>query len=765
MDNKYVLKKLKKYLFFISILFLALSSSHLIYNYIYQDSKEIAQKWWIISESFIWAFPNLNPLKYNNENEYNAYINHILYRSLLTYDINQEKIVWDLVNCNISDLSSIKCELGKVIKWSDWEDITIEDILSTYNIIKETDINPILKSTLEQVEIEAKDSSITFTTSWKDVNILNIFFQPILPKKVIDQIEIDNISWNLSPINWIYSWKYKISKVDQDETVWFTKIFLEKNEFFTRNPVYIDNVILKFYKDYTSLLQQKDSINIFNDKNNLIWNSIPKLESHKYILPQYVSVFINKEKIPYPNIRNYILEKINSEEIVKELWEENNKLIKSPFLNDLELNTFANKSTVKTMMNSLWYYQKGYYLSKITKKEVKTISSEVKIEKKDEVNNTPEEINITEIQNSINKDNYNSKSKIIKNPEWVDQYNFVTNPNIDLKWSTNNNVSEVYINDTKISSYKSSDELFEFNLSEKSWNIKTWRNNYDIYFVVNWRKSLKETITLFYDKDKQNLEKKESELIALLINKKIEDAKKQRENIIKNNTKIEEADKIIKEYSKEDIQKQNLINALDNGFYYWKDYKPYAVKIWFVEWSKQFSDVSNIIKLKLEASWIKVELIPQKLTDITKSVSENNENYDLVITWINLGYFNFNLSKYFYSWQISKWKNLSKIKNSDLDNILEDLKSSLLEKETRRKLQKSILNILSKEAIFKPLYSPYNTNLVIKNIEWYELSTSIPSNIYRFDPISKSYILKSKIINSTDKNTFGFMKFLFNNLF
>jgi ABC-type transport system substrate-binding protein len=191
----------------------------------------------------------------------------------------------------------------------------------------------------------------------------------------------------------------------------------------------------------------------------------------------------------------------------------------------------------------------------------------------------------------------------------------------------------------------------------------------------------------------------------------------------------------------------------------------YSLKTSYIEWSKQISDTSLIIKKELENAWIKIELYPSKLLDITKKIRNNTEEYDILIAWINLWYFNFNLSKYFYSGQITKWRNLSKIKNSELDNILEDLKSWFLSKDKRVKLQKAVVKILSKEAVFKPLYSPYYSNLVIKNIEWYELNEIIPSGIYRFEPLSKSYILKNKIINSNDKNLKWFLKFLFTNLF
>ena len=783
MDKKYIEAKLKKYLFFISIVFLVLSSVHLIYSYIYNDSKEVAQKWWTISESFVWAFPNLNPLKYNND--YNSYINHILYRSLLTYDISWKKIVWDLATCDIENIAKIECFLTENIKWSSWDNITSDDIISTYNIIKETDINPVLKNTLENVTITKSETSILFESTTSDVNILNIFFQAIMPKSVIEQIDLENLDWNFSPINWVYSWKYKISNVDKDETIWFTKIFLEKNTFYAQNPIYIDNIILKFYKDYPSLLQQKESINIFNDKKQLIWDSIPKLENHKYILPQYISVFINKDKLEYPNIRNYILSNINSDEILQKVWPEANKKINSPFLNQLNLSTFSNTTSIETMLNSLWYYNKQYYLkqiwTEIQEKNSNKYSSEVKIEKKEqnfaswsvEKNIKDEEllIDVTEITNSITKENYNSKSKIIKDPTWVDIYNFITNPNIKLEWTSSKNVSEIYINDYKLKNYVSGSETFYYKLWEDIWNIKLWENKYEIYFNENGKKSLKDTITFIYNKDKNNLEKLEADLIASLTNEKIELAKK--EALDKKNKQKEvevklEQKEIINTnlvLTPEQIKKQNLIKALDDRFYYNSEFNPYSLKLSFINWSKQINISVEEIQTQLENSWIKINLQDIKLTELTKQIKENTEEYNILVAWINLWYFDFNLSKYFYSGQINEWKNFSKIKNSDLDNILEDLKSTLLNKEKINELEQSIVKILKAEAVFKPLYSPYYSNLVLKNIEWYELPEVIPNDTYRFDPLSKSYILKEKIINKSDKTISGYIKYLFTNLF
>ncbi len=773
MDKQFLKTKLKKYLFFISIVFLSVTSIHLIYNFVYFDSKEVPQKWGTISESFVWGFPSLNPLKHNNS--YNSYINHILYRSLLNYDINSKKIIWDLMTCSIENTKHIKCDLQANTKWSNWDNITSEDIVSTYETIKKYNTNPVLKSTLDNIEITYSDSSILFKSNIADSNILNIFFQPILPKSIIEKLSKDNLTKAISPLDWIYSWKYKISKVDQDETVWFKKIFLEKNTYYYNNPVYINNITLKFYKDYPSLLQQKENINIFDDKKNLIWNSIPKLKNNKYILNRYVWVFINKDKLKYPNIRNYILSKINNSEIVKNIWEKNNKLIKSPFLNNLELNIKQGNTTIKTMLNSLWYHKKNYYLSQLWQLvKNKKISNEVKIKPNKTTNSwstllevDKKEINITKIKNSITKENYNSDSKIIKEPTWIDKYNFITNPNITLEWISNEKISDIYINNYKLKKYKPKSEKFFYKLSPSLSNIKLWENNYKIYFVENWKKILKEEITIFYNTNKQKLEKLETELIVKLVNEKILETKK----IIKKEEqdKIEEHEFTINEkieLNTETIKKQNIIKTIDDKFYYNNDLKPYSLNLTFINWSKEISDSATEIKRQLEKIGIKITITSINNSELQKQIKENNETYNILLAWISLWYFESNLSKYFYSWQIEKWINFSKIRGSKFDSILEDLKSIDINNTDKiRELENSVIKTLERENVFKPIYSPYYSNLILKNIEWYNLPEILPSDIYRFDPIAKSYILKEKIINNNEKNIFWFIKFIINNLF
>ena len=152
--------KLKKYLFLISILFLVLSLTHLLYLFLYNDSKLVPIKWGTISEWLIWSFPSLNPLKISNWN--NKYITHLLYRSLLKYDSKENKIISDLANCDINNLKDN-------IYWSDWNPITTEDVISTYNLIKNSWVNKVSSSLLENTTIKKNNNTISLSvwgTKW-----------------------------------------------------------------------------------------------------------------------------------------------------------------------------------------------------------------------------------------------------------------------------------------------------------------------------------------------------------------------------------------------------------------------------------------------------------------------------------------------------------------------------------------------------------------------------------------------------------------------
>ncbi len=736
--NKDIIKKLEKYLFYISILFSITILIHLIYIYLYKDFKEVPIKWWTISEAIIWDFPHFNPLIASND--YNKYINHILYRSLLKYDLNEKTIVSDLANCDISNLLYIECYLENNINWSNWESITTEDIISTFNILKESDINPIASSLLKDITIEWKDWIIKFSSTKKDINILNLFFQPILPKKIIDSLSIEEISWKLPPIKGIYSWKYKIWSIDQNETMWITKIILDKNNNYFKNDVYINKIILKIFNSKNHFLKNQNSINIFNDKDNILWDSIPRLKVFNYNLPQFVWVFLNEEKLKSKNLRSIIFDNINRKEIIEKLGIWNVKEIINPFLNDTDISAKKIEKTIASILKEQWYLTKQELINKnITKNKNKLYSDEIKIHVKPKLKQEDLNYIISPITN---------------------KYNFVNEDNILLKWKTNDiEVEFVYVNDYKLKWFKKEDKFFYYRLKEENYEtIKEWKNSYRIYFEKNWKKEFKEELFVYYYKDEEKLNKVKKDLIE------------ENNNITTNEKTIiydrewENEEKSVTNTGNILINKEDL-EKLEPNYYYNNNLEPFLLNIIYIESDNNIKKTVNIVKSQLENIWIKIQLFPISMSALTEWLRNDSLNYDMIIIWVNMWYFDFNIFPYFHSSQVKWWYNFSNFKKLSLDIKLEQLKSNNLSKTKILEIEEMILDILRNEQIIKTLYSPNLKLLIDQNIKNYKLDWYLPENIYRFDSLEKSYISKKKIINFKTKWILDFFSFIFNSLF
>ena len=714
--------KLKKYLFLISIIFLCFTFLHLLHNYLYSDSKLIAIKWWTVSEAIIWKFPHLNPLKKSSWND--KYIIWLLYRSLLTYNIEENKIESDIASCDINNLLYIECYLENNIKWSNWEDITVKDIVATFNILKNSDINPVMKSILEETTIEQWKSKIIFSNPKKDINFLNVFFQPIIPENVSNELWEENLNWNFSPLDWIYSWRYIINSVNQDSSLWITKITLEKNSNYHKNDLFIDKLILKLFSDNSHFLKFKDSINLFNDKSNLIWDSIPRLKANKYTLPQYIWIFLNYDKIKDKSLRNFILSEINRDNLLKILWKDNYKKVLNPYLTDINIDEGENKSkNIESILKKMWYYKKSELIY-IEKDEEKLISEEAKPKIEDKIKEL------------------NSKSNIIISPEWVEKYNFVSRDDILLKWKVEGSPDFIYINDYKLKWFKKWNKEFYYRLKKSYETIKTWKNKYKIYFEKDWEKQLKEELIFFYNENKKELKTQEEEFF--------EEKKKALEK--KYNNKDNGTSDLEKEYA---IKLENL----DDNFFYNENLEKLSFDLIYINSEKNIEKTAIYIKNSLEEIWIELNIISVSISELANVLSE--EKYDMILTWINLWYFDFNISHYFHSSQVKNGYNFSNFKKLSLDILLEELKWNKLSKTKQTELEKKVLDILRNEQIMKVLYTPILSQLVDKNIKNYNIPETLPEKSLRRNALKESYISEKKIISFENKWFSWFFNFLF----
>ncbi len=701
------INRLKKYLFLISIFFSFIIWWHIIYVYLYDNSLESPSEWWSVSEWIIWDFPHLNPLL--SSNDYNKNIIYMLYRSLLKYDFEKKEIVSDLANCDVKNLNYIECYLKDNVKWSNWENITAQDVVATYNIIKNSDINNSLWSLLKDTIVEEKSWIITFSNKLKDVNFLQALFQPIVPKTVLDNIWNKELYGKFNPIDWIYSGPYKVETVSYDDSLWIQKLILTKNENYKESNILISKYIFKIFKDEAHFLRLKD-VNIFFDKNKIIWDSIPRLEQKPYFLNQYVSLFINEDKIKDFNLRNFILWKVDTWNILKTLWNWY-KEVTNPFLEEwLKQNNEIKNTNLVSIINENWFYKKDQLLNKLTQNSASWQTNTWKT---------------------------NSDLSFISSP-FTKKYNFFSEDNILITWITKDkNPDEIYINWYKLASYKSGETKFYYRLKLSYRNLVVWENNYKIEFVIWGKKQLVEEFNIVFSTDKEKLA-----------------------NIEKNYFWVVEKPKEISE------EQKTKILSLDEKYFYNENLEKFVLKLYYIDNNKELSQVVNIIKNNLESYWIIININSVTIDDLNKEILDWVENYDLLLVWLNLWYQNYNIFPYFHSSQSKWWFSFSNIKNLSLDILLEELKSNVLSKEKRFELEKKVVQILDEKQIFKSLYTKENVVLIDKNIKWFSLNENSPWDFAIIDAIYKSYVNSDKKIIFTNKWIYDFIKFIkrvFNN--
>lgn len=732
------IKKLKKYLLLISCWLFTVTTLHLTLSYLYSNSKTEPEKGGIISEWIIWKFPSLNPIVplYSDWNE--KYIIDLLYRSLLKYDIDKQKIVWDIANCDITSLVNISCIINQDnAKWSNGNPITADDIRSTYQLIRESKSNPILVSLLEETDIEAKENVIVFKNKKKDLNFLNVFFQPILNKDFIDTLSTKNLTWNFPISGWIYSWKYIIDKPSEDENLWITKLTLLKNPYYDKANA--SKIILNIFPDINSFKKNYQAVNIFNDSENSIWNSLYKFQPYSYKVNSFVWLFLNQNKIENNDLRTYILNKVDNSKLVKVLWEQNFWTINNPFLWEETISRDAVNKNFDSVMASIWYKKKSVFMQNPNlQKNVETPKVE---EKKSEEISIPEDLSI---------ETYQQDSKYITSPAYVDLYNFITKDDVLISWPVSGNVEAVFVNDYKLASFSQGNSNFYYRLKESIWTLKAWVNTYKIYFQVAGKKEFKEEITFVYYNDKEVLKKAEKDLAISIFKKNWEAENKKVEAQKVETPKVEEP----KESFSERLAK------LDENFYYDNNLKEFTLNLYYLnDGKKETTDTVNFITNSLKELWIKVEGHSFDFKELANILS--SKEYDMILTWIHLWYINYNLFPYLHSSQAKSGYNFSNIRKPALDLLLEEQKESILSEDRRKQIRQKVITILKDEQVMKTLYTPKINLLIDKNnIKLDKKYEFIPYKSERHNILENSYTKESKKINFEWKSFTGFFKYL-----
>lgn len=703
--------KIRKYLLFLAIFFSLLLWVHIAYVYLYSWADKFPVEWWSISVWFIWDMPSVNPLEFST-NPSNDYILQFLYKSLLRYDPSTRQMEWDLANCDLwKDFGRIKCYLKNEYSWSDGTPITKEDVLTTYNTIKNSDINNQMKSMLNNIDITDKWDYIEFSSKNADVLLLDSFTIPVVKK---DQVNDFLEKKSFEPIT---SWDYIFWTKEYDEKFGIKKISIFKRENSKNSESYISKYNFKFFGDANSLLKNEDSLNIiFNDNSEKVIVS-PRFEEYKYILHQYIWLFLNIEKISSLDLRKFIIFSLNNgkyEDILSiNKWEK----INNPFFSDEVISPEITNKNLWNILNLNGFFKKDALIGEINKKYEELLKPKK-----------------TDVEIPYSWFFTTPSARKIYFHWWGDE--------VLLSWNVPSWVEEVWIDDYKLGSFVPGNTKFYFRAKTEYKTLNIWANYYTLYFVIWWKKIKKEVYTIYYYTKKEDLENKKKEV---------------EESLGKSEELTEEQKNKINSEKNEELKK---INELDNMFFYDKNLNKFKLKLAFAQNGKIFIDIANKIKEELKILWIDVELEPIDQAKMEDMVKKWNKDYDMILNWINHWLYYYNIYPFFHSWQAKVGFNFSKIKDISLDLLLEKLKSSTINKDLLKQIEKETLVVLKREAVVKTFYSPYQKVYIDKNIKNQNKYDIFPYSYNTYEIIKNSYIKEDWVIDFNKKSLDNFFMWI-----
>ena len=650
---------------------------------------------------------------------------------MLQFSTSSESLESDLVNCDLSNLLQINCILENNLTWSDGTNITTDDIKATLDIIKETQVNPLLASHMENTEITITEDTIVFTNQAKDINFLDIFLQPIVPKSIIEELDTQNIDGKFSETWGIYSGRFILSSISQDETVGITKITLWKNENYFSNDMYIQFLILNLFQDESHFLKNKNSFNIFNDRDALIWSSIPRLEIHEYTLPQFVTSFFNIDTLSSQEFRSFISRTISRQAIIENVGKEKVIPAYNPFLTSENIDGEDDSLDVATYLQELWYVSKNTLLE-TTQDEIDSITAEAEDSTDNQVE--PQIISNEAPLFSTNTFVQQETLEYITSPS-SQKYNFVSTDNILVTGNVDSWVDAVYINDYRLQAFTKWDTKFNYRLSGEFWTISEGENRYKVYYESEWERTFMEEFVYIYYSDREKLAE-------------IEDTYFQTAGGVELTPTV----------TLPNIAK---IQSLDDRFYYDDAGNPFSLKVVYAQTDASMEKTAETIPQMFAEKWIVANVVWMPLSAITQWVQDESLDYDIILIWINLWYFDSDIYPYFHSSQVDKGYNFSNFQNLSLDILLEELKSNNLSPTTKAELIEKMLRIFSNENIMKVLYTPKIQLLVDRNIKNFYFPDSLPDSRLRFFALTATYLEEKKIINTEGKGVSWFVSYLF----
>ncbi len=325
----------------ICLLVVIINAVYLTFVFIGKHIQYLPLSGGIYSEGVVASPKNINPL-YAVNRDVDSDISRLVYSSLFQYD-NLGHLINDLadsvsISANNLDYS---VRIKRNAKWHNGSKLTIEDVLFTFDLIKNPDFRSPLRLALAKVEAtKLDDSTIKFSLSEPYAPFLELLTFGIMPKSLWENTSPGAAvlsDLNLKPVG---SGPFKFKSLVKNTSGDLKEYYLETSHDYYGQVPYISGINFKFFADYP------EAIKALNDNKIMGLNYLPfdfrkdllakdSLFFHELIQPRIVSLFFNNTKnkaLADKEIRIALAKAINKDQIINDIFNNTYQVADGPLL-------------------------------------------------------------------------------------------------------------------------------------------------------------------------------------------------------------------------------------------------------------------------------------------------------------------------------------------------------------------------------------------------------------------------------------------------
>jgi len=267
----------------------------------------------------------------------------LIYDSLVSYNPNEGLVVGLAKSYSISEDQKIYTfVLRDDIYWHDGHKLTADDIIFTFDRIKDPNSKSPLYFNFKGVTIEKiDDTTVRFILEQPFAPFLENLTTGILPAHIWKNVPVQNTNLtelNLKPVG---SGPYKFDSLTKDNQTGEIKNYsLVRNDNYYRGRPYIKKITFKFYPSFDQAIEALNNKNVQgisflpSEKQNRILGN-RSLNFHTLNLPQYTALFLNQKKnslLSNTTLRKILAHSINKQAIVSDILQNKAQIIDGPIL-------------------------------------------------------------------------------------------------------------------------------------------------------------------------------------------------------------------------------------------------------------------------------------------------------------------------------------------------------------------------------------------------------------------------------------------------